>query len=209
VRGTSARVYLRDYLSDRNPLKPTVWAKDKYHPLKHFAVSLGIYYHLRPLYLYIKLCNLRHPNDNIALGDVHAQAFDEMKKGTNEEESRGKEACASCKIFFENKESEQLEETNFHFLGNCAEYDIVEGEKTKNKLCEIKLPGPTSNWKILEEECERHIKAFNKLKNKVKKSEVGINMKDMREYYNKIRNANQKALKYKWIERAYKLVPKN
>jgi hypothetical protein len=140
---------------------------------------------------------------------VHAQAFDEMKKGTNEEESRGKEACASCKIFFENKESEQLEETNFHFLGNCAEYDIVEGEMTKNKLCEIKLPGSTSNWKIFEEECEKHIKAFNKLKSKVKKSEVGIDMKDMREYYNKIQNVKQKALKYKWIERAYKLVLKN
>lgn len=194
-------------LVDKNFLKPVTWAEDKNGTKKNFAASLGISGYLRPLYLYTKLYNLKNVNA-VALKDV--QALKSMDKSTAQktpdetqtEYKNEKNACDSCKILFENKESIKLEKSHITYFGNCAEFDIVRTENSEQKLHNIKATEvPWGNFKT---ECEEHIKAFKEFKNKVPE----LQKEDMRAYYEKTKNTNLKALKYKWsdCEKIYELV---
>ena len=210
------QLHLSD-LVDGNYLKPVMWAEDD--PIKYFAVSVGMYYYLRPLYLYTKLCNLRNCNDDVALENV--KAFQSMDRNSPQynplEKSEYKASqppCASCTIFFENRESIKREETNFNYFGNCAEFDIVQTAHLKQKLCNIRGERP---WGDLKSSCEKHVRAFKKLKmevlKKVTKSKrlQRLKREHMLYYYNQTHNTNRKALKYKWTDReaAYALVTKD
>ena len=223
------QLHLSD-LVDGNYLKPVMWAEDD--PIKHFAVSVGMYYYLRPLYLYTKLCNLRNCNDDVALENVKAfQSMDrnskqydalgqsKYKKSEDETELEGevKPSCTSCTIFFEDGESRkqtEVPETNFNYFGNCAEFDIVQTAHLKQKLRDIRGEKP---WEHFKSGCEKHIRAFKKLKmevlKKVTKSKrlQRLKRKHMLYYYNQTHNTNRKALKYKWSDRvaAYGLVTKD
>ena len=50
-------------LSDMNYFKPVVWAQEWRQPDLHHGVSLGVRTFVRPLYLYIKLNQLKNVQD--------------------------------------------------------------------------------------------------------------------------------------------------
>ena len=191
-----ARMHL-SILSDGNFLKPTVWAEDANNPKENFGTSLGVRPYLKPLYLYIKLCDLRK-GSNVALRDLKTfRCVDRYCRQYNAQHRTGFEAeitpCASCQIFFSNFEGEKA--INFNNFGNCAEFDIIGTQDSREKLRDIKEKDLWSNFKSA---CEKHYDAFNKLRERMRFQR--LKTEDiMLEYYEKTQNTNLKNLGYKWI----------
>ena len=213
---TIARLQL-ECLRDGNYLKPCVWAENVQNPMKHFAVSVGVRDYIRPLFLYAKLCGLRNRSYAISLHDVEAfqcvnRHSDEYRNNENSKdlesqykcsENETKDPCASCKIFFNTFEKQ--EKTQFNYFGNCAEFDLLQTRDSDERLRQIKMTRHWNNFKI---ECQNHISVFNTLKERVR-SHQRIPRNHMEKYYNDTRDANLKALKYKWFPAGYELVTKN
>lgn len=212
-------------LSDGNYLKPVVWAEAAYDSKKYFAVSVGMRPYLRPLYIFTKLRSLSYTDNNfVALERVNAfqsimdrkekNGYNPSKKSgykANKSKDEGKKIeketknpCTSCEIFFQNVTPQYTEDTKFTYFGNCAEYDIVQGENSEQKLTEIKS---SDHWEKFKLGCQGHFEAFTALREKVERSQQ-LKLKDMRDYYNDTHNINQKALKYRWSNsrEAYELV---
>ena len=198
-----------------------MWAENEQNPKKHFAVSVGVRDYIRPVFLYAKLCDLENSRDatGIALQDVkafqcvdrHSKEYKSNKKLESKykhcEKDTNKNPCTSCEIFFNT--FKKKEETQFNYFGNCAEYDLVQTKDARKKLGEIK---DKDHWKSFESQCESHISASNDmLKFKRRTRRRQLNKKQMEEYFNKTRNTNLKALKYKWInsKSEYKLVTRD
>ena len=185
-----------------------MWAQNVRNPKKHFAVSVGVRNYIRPLFLYAKLYDLENSRDatGIALEDVeafqsvdrHSEEYKNADIDSASDYNTPKDPCTSCKIFFGTFETQG--ETQYHYLGNCAEYDLVRRE---NSLSEIKAE---DHWKEFRSACEKHISAFKTHQRKVSNGQL---RSDMHKYFNSTRNTNLKALEYKWIDSGYKLVTRD
>lgn len=194
-------------LPDRNYLKPVVWAE---HSEKTgcCGVSLGVRSHVRPLYLYNKLSQLRaidYCNSGVKLRDVCALKGvnrEDMSKKTKYKKSNDEEKleheiippCHSCKIFFESNTDPSP--PNGAPFGNCAEYDII---RTANLNYVLQFIEWQNHWKEYKSACYRHIEAFNDLTQKVKESRQNRSAENksiMKNYFE--RTLNAKVLRYQW-----------
>jgi hypothetical protein len=203
-------------LPDGNLLKPVIWAEVTEHKNKPecFGVSLAVRSFVRPLYLGIKLSQLRNVengNNDVKLEDVNAfQSMDrndkehyhpkaKSKYKKSEDETRLKDeikpACNSCQIFFGDG-IENQNETKFNFLGNCAEYDVI--VNSDGKLGEIKEKDP--NWKEFEIARNNHLTAFNDLTKNLAPDGAGNlspnHTPAMKTYYARTRTTM--VFKYEW-----------
>ena len=172
-------------LPDRNYLKPMIWAEHKNKP-ECFGVSLGVRSFVRPLYLGIKLSQLRNDENVVKLEDVNAFQSMDRNMSSKYKKNNIKPPCHSCQIFFE-------KERNFSLFGNCAEYDAIGTASSNGKLREIKK---RQDWVEFELACKKHLTEFSKLTS------------DLKTYYKKTRTTT--ILKYKWIpsNRNYELKSK-
>ena len=205
-----ARSHL-ELLIDGNYLKPTVWAESLQ---QNFAVSVAVRRYLRPLYLFQKLCDLSNMSNDISTTLDNVNAFEcvnrsskKFKKNHNKchlfqstyniETPKG--PCRSCNLFFKN-EVPHVPDPNenpppFNYLGNCAEFDLVQEADTAEKLSKIK---DTDHWTTFKEGCEGHIGAFNNLNKDIPKRGNRLQREFLLHYYKETRETRLKTLKYKW-----------
>ena len=203
-----------ELLPDGNYLKPVVWAHHK-NDSECFGVSLGVRPFVRPVFLYMKLTCLsaavENADNDAQLKDVvalrcvdrHAENYD---AGASSEYQKPVKACATCQFFFE----EQLEEeqSNFPFIGNCAEYDVIR-TKSRNKITEIQR---SSDWQTSKETCKEYFEKRNGLLSQLQNTnESGISdqQKNLLEtYFHDINAKKKKALLNKnCMEKKKKIEP--
>ena len=193
-------------LTDGNYLKPVMWAE---HKEKHdcYAVSLGVRPFLRPLYLYIKMNELRNVKnwgDDVKLEDV--EAFRSMYRTNMRESNKSKykkrklkviPPCVSCKIFFGGF-NEKLN-GSFNPFANCAEYDVIPRD-LQGYIEKI------NDWEDFKSACQEHFEAFNELTRMLNTPGNPSQNEIMETYFANTRNA--KVLKYQWNHStlAYELV---
>ena len=198
-------------LPDTNYLKPVVWARHEGKP-QFYGVSLGVRRFLRPLYLYIKINDLRNErlDNGVKLEDVDAfqstmRKF--MKPNDKSEYIRKKPPCTSCQIFFDGLIERKDE--NFPPFVNCAEYDVI---RTPNLDYMLGYYEETDSWKQFKSACEEHFKGFNKLVQKLEPGDHPRSRTEMEteelETYCGDSTSNPKVLQYQWdsSETGYKLV---
>jgi hypothetical protein len=154
-----------------------MWAEHKSRP-ECFGVSLGVRSFVRPLYLYIKLSQLRkkNGNNNVKPEDVNAfrsiignressenKIFHKSKYKKSEDglmlKSEVTEPCLSCQIVFGGFKG-------FNYLGNCAEYDVIRTDEL-----DALLNREQQHWNDFKDACQKHFEAFKKLARKVEAGE--------------------------------------
>jgi hypothetical protein len=187
-------------LYDTNYLKPKTWAEvveDKKRQ-ECFGVSVGVRTFVRPLFLYIKLSQLRkNGNNHVKLEDVNAFQSRNGKKNhdSKSEYMKKSKKCGSCEIFFAGRKDKNKK--NINMFGNCAEYDVIQTENLDRVLRRIET---TDHWKDFKSACEEHFKEFNKLRRD------NPSQDELESYYAKIREAKPKMLQYQWKSESYELV---
>ncbi|CAB4011676.1 Hypothetical predicted protein, partial [Paramuricea clavata] len=168
------QIYLAD-LPDINFLKPVVWAEHKDKP-ECCGVSLGVRKFVRPLFLYIKLTqlrNLENGHNGVDLKDVKAYESalkrkyllkPEAPSNKKSEYNNEKAPCQSCLVFFGRYKltlNKLKEPPSFLPFGNCAEYDVIRTNNLNSVLLDLKQN--TQHWALFESACEHHFQAFNQL----------------------------------------------
>ena len=187
-------------LYDTNYLKPKTWAEvveDKKRQ-ECFGVSVGVRTFVRPLFLYIKLSQLRkNGNNHVKLEDVNAFQSRNGKKNhdSKSEYMKKSKKRGSCEIFFAGRKDKNKK--NINMFGNCAEYDVIQTENLDRVLRRIET---TDHWKDFKSACEEHFKEFNKLRCD------NPSQDELESYYEKIREAKPKMLQYQWKSERYELV---
>lgn len=175
-------------LPDVNKLKPAVWAKHEKNP-ESFGVSLGVRSFVRPLFIYVKLVQLRgykYKKECLKLSDT--KAFEAIKRGemlTNSKYEKEKDPCASCRAFFGVLQCSSKEPTFLPF-GNCAEYDVIQTANLDSHLNQIE-----EDWNIFQFACQTYFKAFKDL---ILSSEIE---KENIQKYLEIKAQNSKILQFK------------
>jgi hypothetical protein len=163
-------------LPDRNCLKPKVWAQHKTIPTR-VGVSLRVRSFVRPLYLCIKLSQLRNV-ENVHGQLQNVEAFGMLR-------SKAKEPCVSCQFFFGFK--------SLHPVGNCAEYDVI--GNVKPHLLQ------TTEWQEFRSACQQHLNAFNTMLSMLARPRYSYRQirETMRTYFARTRYPERpKVLKYQW-----------
>ncbi|CAB4033334.1 Hypothetical predicted protein, partial [Paramuricea clavata] len=204
-------------LPDGNRLKPVVWAEHKERQ-DCYGVSLGVRPFLRPLYLYIKMNQLRNvENSDDGVKLKHVNAFQSVKRRRirfvpsdkspykgNENKPKVKPPCVSCKIFF--KGFKKKKSNSLPPFANCAEYDVI---RTPNLDYVLRYNEGTKHWINFKSACEKHFKAFNELTQKLDEPGNSSQNEILETYYKNTLNA--KILKYQWVNfyGRYKLVVKD
>ena len=196
-------------LPDGNHLKPVVWAEHKERQ-DCYGVSLGVRPFLRPLYLYIKMNQLRNVEnccyDSVKPEDVNAfqsvkrrrircvPSADKSPYKENENKPKVKPPCVSCKIFF--KGLKERKKNSLPPFANCAEYDVIRTPKLDDVLSSIEGT-KSEHWIHFKSACKEHFKAFNELTQKLDEPGNSSQNELLETYYKNTRNA--KILKYQWV----------
>ena len=166
--------YLEE-LPDVNRLKPTMWAEHAQNP-QICGVSIGVRKFVRPLFIFIKLVQLRASSRNtqtsFALSET--EAFKALRTaGLLSEYDQKKEPCESCTVTFDVLQPSLDGPPSFKFpFGNCAEYDIIRSGNLNSIL-----GGISEDWNTFRNACE------------------AVNERDQQEYID-IQIGNSKILKY-------------
>ena len=134
---------------------------------------------VRPLFLYIKLTQLRNfknGHNGVDLKDVKAYesalkrkyllkqeaAEPEAPSNKKSEYNNEKTPCQSCQVFFDRyKLTLNKQKPSFPPFGNCAEYDVIRTNNLDSVLRDLKQN--TEHWALFESACERHFQEFNQL----------------------------------------------
>ena len=179
--------YLEE-LPDVNRLKPTMWAEHAQNP-QICGVSIGVRKFVRPLFIFIKLVQLRASSRNtqtsFALSET--KAFKASLKYSLSKYDQKKEPCESCTVTFDVLQPSLDGPPSFKFpFGNCAEYDIIRSGNLNSILDAI-----SEDWNTFRNACQRRFKAFIKY---VSSCEA-VNERDQQEYMD-IQIGNSKILKY-------------
>ena len=158
-----------------NRLKPTMWAEHTQNP-QICGVSIGVRKFVRPLFIFIKLVQLRASSRNtqtsFALSET--EAFKALRTaGLLSEYDQKKEPCESCTVTFDVLQPSLNGPPSFKFpFGNCAEYDIIRSGNLNSIL-----GGISEDWNTFRNACE------------------AVNERDQQEYID-IQIGNSKILKY-------------
>ena len=201
--------YILEDLPDSNYLKPAMWAeykrKEKESTSQHetkecfaFGVSLGVRSYVRPLFLCIKLNQLRKIEDEntvVALQDFESfrQSMKRKRMNVKTKYSKSKEPCDSCQIFFYLKPEHTQSKESFLPFGNCAEYDII---RTKNLDYYLDSPDVKSEWSKIEKACTNQLKAFKSLERELDESKKASGNDMLEAYHTKTRTPKMKVLRY-------------
>ena len=164
-----------------------MWARHKGKP-EIFGVSLGIQKFVRPLFLYIKLVQLRTGKNGVmtCCKLSETEAFGAMRRGTlsKYKYEKEKEPCSSCHAFFDVLRcSEKI--PSFIPFGNCAEYDIIQTGNLDYLLGQM-----VTQWNIFQNACREHFKAFKSFLQSCEGETMNTNE------YLEIKEKNSKILKY-------------
>ena len=132
-----------------------MWARHKEKP-QIFGVSLGVRTFVRPLFIYIKLAQLRTGKNGVmtCCKLSETQAFEKIRRGSLSKYEKEKEPCSSCRAFFGVLRCLK-KNSSFLPFGNCAEYDVIQ---TGNLDCLLNLM--VTQWNIFQNACQEHFKAF-------------------------------------------------
>ena len=200
-------------LTDGNCLKPTCWAEHSKDPEKHCGFSLGVRHFVRPLYLYIKLRDLREYGDNgVKLEDVnvykcidkahlernpslteHKSKYKNRKNGTPRS-TRGH--CKSCEIFFGGRlHKRKKNKQSLDFFGYCAEYDVIKTNKLDYLLRSIE------SWRNFESASRVYLEALNSLTKKIGESLDRHTL--LMKYFQITLDVNVNVLKYEYSSESY------
>ena len=211
-----ASVWCRETLEglpNGNYLKPAVWAEHESRT-EYFGVSLGVRSFVRPLYLYIKLSQLRKINSGhtrLKLEEVDAfQSMDRrimIEERAYHEKSKYNKAidpCKSCETFFgPTKNWPRASSINLPPFGNCAEYDIIRTENLDYYLassCVIRL------WSDVEVACKEQFRAFKELTKKLDGPGNLSKTEILQTYHTSTCNAKPKVLVFNFWRGEYKLI---
>ncbi len=197
-----------------------MWAEHKDRP-SCCGVSLGVRKFVRPLFLYIKLAQLRNVecgHNGVDLKDVKAYETSLRRKflinqnppsNKKSEYDSTKAPCQSCLVFFGHYELslDKQKRQSFPPFGNCAEYDVIRTNNLDSVL--LALAHNTEHWALFESACQHHFKAFNELTASLEKA--GDPSECIKVYYRN--TANAKVLKYQMsgpiFDPQFTLVAKN
>ena len=177
-----AKRFLEEQLPDANKFKPRVWATHKITGL--FGVSLAVGSLVRPLFLFIKLVQLRKLcNADCQLKDT--EAFRLTEKNTKSKYVTEIKPCASCALFFDGSYEESRK---FPVpFGNCAEYDVNQTGKLDLLLSRR---FERHAWDTFKEKCQNYLEAFRVC--------LGGENVDLTKYLER-KATNSKVLRYKWL----------
>ena len=203
-------------LPDSNYLKPVMWAEYKrekkestsQHQRKEcfaFGVSLGVRSYVRPIFLYIKLSQLRKIEDENTV--VTPQDFESFRHGMKRKKmnvkskySEFKWPCKSCEIFFEEKSfkpKRTRSEESYLPFGNCAEYDVIRTKKLDKRL---DSPNVKSKWTHVEKACTNQFLAFKELSRIIGELDGPEKASErnhaLQRYHTKTRTPRMKVLRY-------------
>ena len=187
-----------------NFLKPVVWAEHVENP-ECCGVSLGVRTFVRPLFLYLKLMQLRNTTGNkVELKDVKAfQSALKTKILSNHgdppspinkrsEYNNAKRPCDNCQVFFQGALNCPRKRPSFPPFGNCAEYDVIHTKNLDYLLQD--LQDKTEEWTLFETACQHHFKAFMELTASLQETNK---CEKIKAYY--METSNARILKYQKI----------
>jgi hypothetical protein len=166
-------------LPDTNYLKPAVWAQHKKKPT-YYGVSLGVRSFVRPLYLYIKLSQLRNvEDDHIKLKDRLTALNSKTALQINRLNDHLIQPCGYQRFFGF---------TSYPLFGNCAEYDVIGNVK----------PGllQKNQWQEFKSACQQHLNAFNNMMLGMQREARYPYKQILKIYFEN--TTNSKILKYQW-----------
>ena len=206
-------------LPDVNFLKPVVWAEHNKMP-NCCGVSVGVRTFVRPLFLYLKIMQLRKlecGHHSINLKDVVAFQSALKKEyllnpadppqNKRSEYSKEKEPCQSCQVFFGHCKFLSRKKPSFPPFGNCAEYDVIRTNNLESLL--LYLAHNTEEWALFETACQHHFKAFKEFAASLQENKD--QSERIKAYYKETSDA--KILKYQKdglaLEPQFTLVAKN
>ena len=206
-------------LPDVNFLKPVVWAEHNKMP-NCCGVSVGVRTFVRPLFLYLKIMQLRKlecGHHSINLKDVVAFQSALKKEyllnpadppqNKRSEYSQEKEPCQSCQVFFGHCKFLSRKKPSFPPFGNCAEYDVIRTNNLESLL--LYLAHNTEEWALFETACQHHFKAFKEFAASLQENKD--QSERIKAYYKETSDA--KILKYQKdglaLEPQFTLVAKN
>jgi hypothetical protein len=162
-----------------------MWAEHKKKP-ECYGVSLGVRSFVRPLYLYIKLSQLRKVEDGqLSLKDVKALKIKRL-------DDAHRTPCVGCQCFFGF--------ISYPPFGNCAEYDVI--GNVKPDLLQ------TKQWEEFKSACQQHVDAFNTMLGMLREARLPYEQ-ILKTYFEN--TMNSKVLKYQWDpeEKDFKLTLEN
>ena len=188
---------------------------------KYCGVSLGVRSFARPLFLYIKLNQLRIlPNDCNGVKLEAVKAYETalkrkflLKKDCPARNKSGeykneKDPCRSCQVFFDcYKLTLITRPRTFVPFGNCAEYDVIRTNNLDSLLRDLERK--TEHWALFESACEAHIQNFRQLSANLRTPVEPY--EEIKTYY--ISTGDAKVLKYQKIGQPFnpefKLIAEN